>query len=123
MAQTYYELTYIVNPVLEEDQFKATVEKYNKYLADNGATIDEVQEWGIKSTAYPIKKKSSGYYVNAYFHAPGALIVKLERQLEIDDNVLRYLTIKYDNKMLAFREIQKNGTLPVLRERTEEEKK
>lgn len=123
MAQTYYELTYIVTPVLEEDQLKATVEKYNKYLTDNGATIDEVQEWGIQSTSYPIKKKSSGYYVNAYFNAPGALIVKLERQLEIDDNVMRYLTIKYDNKMLAFRELQKKGTVPVLRERTEEEKK
>lgn len=123
MAQTYYELTYIVNPVLEEDQLKATVAKFNTFLTDNGATIDEVQEWGMRSLAYPIKKKSSGYYVNAYFNAPGAVIVKLERQLEIDDNVLRYLTIKYDNKMLQYREQQKKGVVQVLRERTEEDKK
>lgn len=123
MAQTYYELTYIVNPVLEEDQLKATVAKFNSFLTDNGATIDEVQEWGMRSLSYPIKKKSSGYYVNAYFNAPGAVIVKLERQLEIDDNVLRYLTIKYDNKMLQYREQQKKGVVQVLRERSEEDKK
>lgn len=123
MAQTYYELTYIVNPVLEEDQLKATVAKFNTFLTDNGATIDEVQEWGMRSLSYPIKKKSSGYYVNAYFNAPGAVIVKLERQLEIDDNILRYLTIKYDNKMLQYREQQKKGVVQVLRERTEEDKK
>jgi small subunit ribosomal protein S6 len=123
MAQTYYELTYIVNPVLEEDQLKATVDKFNTFLTDNGATIDEVQEWGMRSLSYPIKKKSSGYYVNAYFNAPGAVIVKLERQLEIDDNILRYLTIKYDNKMLQYREQQKKGVVQVLRERTEEDKK
>jgi len=123
MAQTYYELTYIVNPVLEEDQLKATVDKFNTFLSDNGALIDEVQQWGMRSLAYPIKKKSSGYYVNAYFTAPGAIIVKLERQLEIDDNVLRYLTIKYDNKMLQYREQQKKGVVQVLRERTEEDKK
>jgi small subunit ribosomal protein S6 len=123
MAHTYYELTYIVNPVLEEDQLKATVDKFSAFLTDNGAVIDEVQQWGMRSLAYPIKKKSSGYYVNAYFTAPGAIIVKLERQLEIDDNVLRYLTIKYDNKMLQYREQQKKGVVQVLRERTEEDKK
>jgi small subunit ribosomal protein S6 len=123
MAHTYYELTYIVNPVLEEDQLKATVDKFSAFLTDNGAVIDEVQQWGMRSLAYPIKKKSSGYYVNAYFTAPGAIIVKLERQLEIDDNVLRYLTIKYDNKMLLYREQQKKGVVQVLRERTEEDKK
>jgi small subunit ribosomal protein S6 len=77
----------------------------------------------MRSLAYPIKKKSSGYYLNAYFTAPGAIIVKLERQLEIDDHVLRYLTIKYDNKMLLYREQQKKGVVQVLRERTEEDKK
>jgi small subunit ribosomal protein S6 len=123
MAHTYYELTYIVNPVLEEDQLKATVDKFNTFLTDNGAVIDEVQQWGMRSLAYPIKKKSSGYYLNAYFTAPGAIIVKLERQLEIDDHVLRYLTIKYDNKMLLYREQQKKGVVQVLRERTEEDKK
>lgn len=123
MALTYYELTYIVNPVLEEDQMKTTVAKFNTFLTDNGATLDEVQEWGMRSLAYPMKKKSSGYYVNAYFHAPGPVIAKLERQLEIDDNILRYLTIKYDNKMLQYRELQKKGVVPVLRERTEEDKK
>ncbi len=123
MAGQYYELTYIVNPVLEEDQLKAVVDRYTAFLTENGATVDEVQEWGIKSLAYEIQKKSSGYFVNLYFEGPGAIVAKVERQMTIDDNVIRFLTIKYDNKMLAYRELQKKGQTPVLRERNEEEQK
>jgi small subunit ribosomal protein S6 len=123
MRKNYYELTYIVNAVLDEEQIKATVTKFTDFLTSNGAEIDEVNEWGIQSLAYDIDKKSTGYYVNAYFTAPGDIIVKLERQMQIDDNVMRYLNIKYDNKMIAYRELQKTGTVPQLRERAEEDKK
>lgn len=123
MRKNYYELTYIVNAVLDEEQIKATVTKFTDFLTSNGAEIDEINEWGIQSLAYDIDKKSTGYYVNAYFTAPGDIIVKLERQMQIDDNVMRYLNIKYDNKMLSYRELQKTGTVPQLRERAEEDKK
>lgn len=123
MKKNYYELTYIVNPVLEEDQIKATVSKFTDYLTSNGAEIDEINEWGIQSLAYEIDRKSTGYYVNAFFTAPGELIAKLERQMQIDDNVMRYLNIKYDNKMLKFRELQKKGITPQLRERQTDEEK
>ncbi len=122
MKKNYYELTYIVNAVLEEEQIKATVKKFTDFLTNNGAEIDEVNEWGIQSLAYEIDRKQTGYYVNAYFTAPGELIAKIERQMQIDDNVMRYLNIRYDNKMLAYRELQKKGELPQLRERTEEDK-
>lgn len=122
MKKNYYELTYIVNAVLEEEQIKATVKKFTDFLTNNGAEIDEVNEWGIQSLAYEIDRKQTGYYVNAYFTAPGDLIAKIERQMQIDDNVMRYLNIRYDNKMLAYRELQKKGELPQLRERTEEDK-
>lgn len=123
MSKNYYELTYIVNAVLDEEQIKSTVAKFTDLLTTNGAEIEEVNEWGIQSMAYEIDRKGTGYYVNAYFTAPGTIITKIERQLQIDDNVLRYLTIRYDNKMLAFRELQKKGETPALRERSEEDKK
>jgi small subunit ribosomal protein S6 len=123
MRKNYYELTYIVNAVLDEEQIKATVAKFTSFLTDNGAEIDEVNEWGMQSLSYDIDKKGTGYYVNAYFTSTGDIIVRLERQMQIDDNVMRYLTIKYDNKMLRYRELQKKGTVPVLRERSEEDKK
>lgn len=123
MRKNYYELTYIVNPVLEEDQIKATVTKFTELLTSNGAEIDEINEWGIQSLAYEIDRKNTGYYVNGFFTASGDLIAKLERQLQIDDNIMRYLTLKYDNKMLAYREQQKSGTVPQLRERASDEEK
>jgi small subunit ribosomal protein S6 len=123
MKKNYYELTYIVNAVLDEEQIKASVAKFNDFLISNGAEIEETNEWGIQSLAYDIDKKSTGYYVNVYFTAPGEVIAKLERAMTIDDNIMRFMNIRYDNKMLIYREQQKKGEVPVLRERTEEDKK
>ncbi len=112
MKKNFYEHTFIVNAVTDEEEIKATVNKHVDFIKENGADIDEIEEWGIKRLAYVIDGKRSGYYVNMYFHAPADLIVKFERLLQIDDNVMRYLTIKYDNKMLRHRELRKKGTLP-----------
>ncbi|HKK25423.1 MAG TPA: 30S ribosomal protein S6 [Gracilimonas sp.] len=112
MSKNYYEFTYIINPVLEEDMFKETVDKVNKLIEDNGGEIDEVDEWGLRQFAYDIDKKGSGYYVNMYFTAPAEAIASVERQLRIDDNVLRFLTLKYDAKMLRHRELQKKNEVP-----------
>jgi small subunit ribosomal protein S6 len=123
MKKNYYELTYIVNAVLDEEQIKASVAKFNDFLTSNGAEIEETNEWGIQSLAYDIDKKSTGYYVNVYFTAPGEIIAKLERAMTIDESIMRFLNIRYDNKMLIYREQQKKGEVPQLRERTEEDKK
>jgi small subunit ribosomal protein S6 len=60
-----------------------------------------VDEWGVKKLAYEIENKSTGYYVNLYFHAPGSSIEVIERNMRIHDDIMRYLTLKYDAKMLA----------------------
>ena len=112
MKKNFYEHTFIVNAVADEEEIKATVNKHIDYLKENGAEIHEADEWGIKRLAYMIDGKRSGYYVNLYFDAPTELIVKYERQLQIDDNIMRYLTIKYDNKMLRHRELRKKGDIP-----------
>jgi small subunit ribosomal protein S6 len=112
MKTNYYEHSFIVNAVLDEEDVKATVQKHIDFLKANGAEIDEVNEWGIQRLAYDIDGKRSGFYVNAYFNAPSDLIARFERQLQIDDNIIRYLTIKYDNKMLRHRELQKKGQIP-----------
>lgn len=112
MKKNFYEHTFIVNTVLDEADVKATIEKHINYMKDNGADFDEINEWGIQRLAYDIDGKRSGFYVNAYFTAPSDLIAKFERQLQIDDNIIRYLTIKYDNKMLRHRELQKKGQVP-----------
>ena len=123
MSRNYYELTYIINPVLEDDQYEEIVNKFTEFIRNNGGEIDEVDEWGIRKFEYEMDGKSSGYYVNAYFTAPGELIEKLERNLRIDDHIMRYLTLKYDAKMMRHREQQRKGTVPTVfvEEENEEE--
>lgn len=59
MSKNYYEFTYIVNPVLEEEQTKEAVEQITKLFTDNGADIEEVNEWGLRKFAYEIDKKTA----------------------------------------------------------------
>lgn len=109
MKKSYYEVTYIVNPVLEEEQIKEEVAKVTNFVTANGGEFDEINEWGIRRLSYDIDGKSSGYFVNMYFTSPGDLIVKMERAMQISENIVRYLTLKYDNKMLRYREMIKRG--------------
>lgn len=121
MSKNYYEQTYIISPVLEDDEYKDIVEKYKTFVAENGGEIDEVDEWGIRKFEYEMDGKSSGYYVNTYFEAPGDLIEKIERTMRIDDHVMRVLTLKYDAKMLRHRELQKKNAVPQLIDESEED--
>ncbi len=95
-----YELTYIVNAVLNEEQVKELAARYNSYIEENGGKIIQSDAWGSRRLAYPISKKRNGYYFNVYFQAPGGLIPRLERAMEIEDDVLRYLTLRLDAKMI-----------------------
>ena len=102
-----YELTYIVNSVISDEQVKDMVSRVTAYISENGGDIIEVDEWGARRLAYPIQKKRNGYYVNMYFTAPGEIVPRLERALEIDDNILRYLTLRMDPKMIRHYEQSK----------------
>jgi small subunit ribosomal protein S6 len=104
-----YELTYIVNAVINDDQIKDLVNRVSSYISESGGEIIETDEWGSRRLAFPIQKKRNGYYVNMYFHASGAVIARLERALEIDDNILRYLTLRMDAKMLRHYENRKSA--------------
>lgn len=102
-----YELTYIISAVLNDDQTRSLINRVSKYIEEGGGEVIEADELGSQRLAYPINKKRNGYYVNLYFRGPGELIQRLERTLEIDDDVLRYLTLKMDAKMIRHFERQK----------------
>ncbi len=95
-----YELTYIVNAVLSEDAAKQLADRYTKYIEENGGKMLQNEFWGSRRLAYPIGKKRNGFYFNLFFEAPGRIIGRLERALEIEDDVMRYLTLRLDAKML-----------------------
>jgi small subunit ribosomal protein S6 len=94
-----YELTYVISGVVQQNQVDDIVRKVNHLIESNGGDVLEVDEWGNQRLAYEIDRKRSGYYVNMYFKAPGSLIQRLERELQINDDVLRYLTLRMDEKM------------------------
>jgi small subunit ribosomal protein S6 len=92
----HYETTYILRPNLGEEKFTEIIERTNAIVeGDNGSVID-IDRWGIKKLAYEIKKETQGYYICMNYAAPGSTIQEMERIFRIDDNVLRYLTIKLD---------------------------
>jgi small subunit ribosomal protein S6 len=116
----FYEMTYILNPVLDEEKFSEIVEYVNKLITDNGGEVNEVDEWGVKKLAYDIDNKGTGYYVNLYFTATPDVIEQVEKNMRIHDDIMRYLTLKYDSKMKRHYELRKKGELPVLFEEEEE---
>ena len=100
MAQKYqYELTYVISGVVQQNQVDDIVRKVNHLIESNDGDVLEVDEWGNQRLAYEIDRKRSGYYVNMYFQAPGELVQRLEGELEINDDVLRYLALRMDAKM------------------------
>jgi small subunit ribosomal protein S6 len=121
MKKDFYEMTYILNPVLDDEKFSELVSYVNKLIEDNGGEVAEVDEWGVRKLAYDIDKKSTGYYVNMYFNAPADAIGVVERNMRINDDILRYLTLKYDPKMTRYYELRKKGDLPVVFDEVDEE--
>ena len=92
----HYETVFILTPVLSDAQMKEAVEKFTKVLTDNGATIVNEEMWGLRKLAYPIQKKSTGFYTLVEFDAAPATIKKLETAYRRDERVLRFLTFRID---------------------------
>ena len=94
-----YELTYIINTTLEETARNELIEKFSELIRQNGGEIVEVDEsWGKRRLAYPIDDMPEGYYVLTTFKATGEQNKEIQRNLEINDMILRYLIIKLLDK-------------------------
>ncbi|MCM1116844.1 MAG: 30S ribosomal protein S6 [Pseudoflavonifractor sp.] len=81
---------------MSDDQAKEAVDKFTKTLTDNGAEIVNTEMWGQRKLAYPIQKKSTGYYNLVEFDGEPTLVKKLETAFRRDENVLRFLVFRLD---------------------------
>ena len=99
-----YETVFILTPVLSEEQMKETVKKYIDLLTSKGAEIVYENNWGMRKLAYPIQKKSSGFYQLIEYKAEGNVIDTLETELKRDERVIRFLTVKLDKHAVAYNE-------------------
>lgn len=97
-----YEMIYIIDTGLEETARKELIEKVSGLITANGGEIEKVDEtWGKRRLAYAIDYKTEGWYVLVTFQAPAELPRELERNLQINENVLRYLVVKLVEKRSA----------------------
>ena len=104
----HYETVFILTPVLSDDQMKETVNKFKGLLVDNGAEMLNEELWGLKKLAYPIQKKSTGFYVLFEFKAEPTLIKKLETQFRRDEKVIRFQTVKLEKYAIEYAEKRRN---------------
>ena len=91
-----YEAVFILTPVLSDAQMKEAVEKFKNILLEDNAKIVNEECWGLRKLAYPIEKKSTGFYCLLEFDAEPTVVDKLEVQFRRDERVLRFLTTKLD---------------------------
>lgn len=93
-----YEAIYIIDAAMEDGVRKELIAKFNDVITANGGTIDKVDEWGKRRLAYTIDYKNEGYYVLMHFSAQPELPRELERNLQINENIIRYLVTKIEQK-------------------------
>ena len=104
-----YETVFIATPVLSEDQMKEAVAKYRDFITAEGGEIVNEEDWGLRKLAYPIQKKTSGFYHLFEFKADSQFIAKLETQYRRDERILRFLTFVMDKNSIAYSERRRNN--------------
>jgi len=97
-----YETVFILTPVLSDEQTKEAVRKIEDDIKSAGASIKHVENWGLRKLAYPIQKKTTGFYCLVEFEAQGESIADIELQLKRDERVLRFLSVKMDKDHIEY---------------------
>jgi len=91
-----YEHVFLARQDLAQAQVDAIAENATKILTDNGGSVVKAETWGLKSLAYRIAKNRKAHYIMLEIDAPAAAVAELERQTGINEDVIRYMTIRVD---------------------------
>ena len=98
METRKYEITYIIRPDIEESAKSELVDRFDKILADNGATIADSKDWSTRRFAYPIAKYTEGTYHVVNVNAENAdAINEFDRLSKINDGILRHMIVKRED--------------------------
>ncbi len=117
-----YEETVIIDGALDNDQVNVEVKKIEDLIRAHQGNIIEVNRWGRRRMAYPIRKKAQGFYVIFRFEAEGQFIVELEHELGLNETIMRYLTIAVEEEMAAAEKEKAEADPPSEQAEQEEEK-
>jgi small subunit ribosomal protein S6 len=103
-----YELTVIIDSSLDESSLQSEIEKIENRITGSGGKIHKLDRWGVKRLAYVIDKHSQGYYAFFLFESEPGLTMELERNMRINENVLRFLTVSSPG-LVPEKETSKSG--------------
>ncbi len=108
-----YETIIVIDSLLKAEETENIISKYERFVSANGGQIEAIERWGKKRLAYEIKKRQYGFYVLIRFDGPPPMIKQLEREYRLNESLLRYVTIKLDDRALKALEKQKSlGYIP-----------
>ncbi len=122
-----YETVFIMTPVLSAEQVAETVKKYRASIASNGGKIVHEDAWGLKKLAYPIQKKTSGFYHLIEWEAAGTAVIPFETEFRRDERIMRFLTTAMDKHHINYAQSRRDKSnrkeeAPVKEEASTEEK-
>ena len=102
--KTDYETMFILSPELSEAEHKLAADNLVQLITENDGTIVSTEHWGMRKLAYPIKKKTNGYYSLVEFRASGEFIPKLEQEYRYNDLVMRSMVIRLNKHAVVYNE-------------------
>ena len=105
----HYELMVIFTPVLSEEEYRAAQKKYTSFVTENGGDVVHDNPWGLKSLAYPIRKKTTGLYWVMEYTAPSIFNEKLKIQLLRDESVIRHMFTALDKYAVEYNNKRRSG--------------
>lgn len=92
----FYETVFIARQDLSDAQVKELSDNYQKIITDNGGSVHRTENWGLRTLAYRINKNRRGHYAMIESDAPAAAIHEMERTMRLNENVLRFMTIRQE---------------------------
>ena len=94
-----YEELFIIQPAATEEEIDALITQVSGVITTEGGIIDKVDKWGVRRLAYRVGKQAEGFYVLIQFQAGSQTVREVERRLRVADSVLKYLTVRIDEKL------------------------
>ena len=91
-----YEAMYIINPTVEDEARAQLVERFSGLVTNGGGTVEKIDDWGKRKLSYEIEDMTEGHYILMHFSANPELPYELERNMKINENIMRYLVIRKD---------------------------
>lgn len=94
-----YEELFIVRPDITEEEADHIVDQVKSVITNAAGTVDKIEKWGVRKLAYRVGKRNEGYYILIQFSANSATVREVERRLRVNDNVMKFITVRIDEKL------------------------